>query len=371
MVVRFLTARGSATVSLERLARLSGSTYERADGATTPNRGRTSDRLARLRMLGLVGYEGHRGRTGWIRVWVAGGLHRGPSTRSYRARSVGNDSTSSPSGRFLTRERGLEAAWTRRTAGPPGAGGARTAGVGPRRERRPPRKLYTRCPVGHRALVDLTSWRAGYLALQAEWRGACRRCGLAVRERVDLRLTPVPRSWSPAEIADPSVRRRRELEAARLIADPSTPYELRERLTADYGPAEWRDRPAPIRRHPGRAGPSMAQSGPGPAAHPGKGPAVGPIGIAAALEGAASRFTRASHGETNGLEHRADDTDRPASPGTRDDREAAGHRPDAVGRPHAGTEGGADRPPETGSSQAGQSQAPPTPRHSDESADDG
>jgi len=275
MVVRFLTARGSATVSLERLARLSGSTYELADGSSVPNRGRTSDRLARLRMLGLVGYEGHRGRAGWIRIWIAGGLHRGPSTRAYRARSVGNDSTSSPSGRFLTRERGLEAAWTRRTGGPPGAGGARTAGVGPQRGRRPPRKLYTRCPAGHRALVDLTSWRAGYLALQAEWRGTCRRCGLAVHERVDLRLVPERRPLSGDELADPGVRRRRELEAARLIADPSTPYELRERLIADYGPLD---------------------SGTGPAALPGKGPAVGPIGMAATLEGAASRFTRRPDG---------------------------------------------------------------------------
>jgi hypothetical protein len=202
-------------------------------------RGRTSDRLARLRQLGLVGFSTTRGRRGSVRWWFHPAMRRGIATSAVRRRAVddGNDSTS-PCRGFLTR-----GAWEKReletrdwTGGvPPGAAGI--GGVaGPRRGRRPPRVLYARCPSGHRLRIGRTSWTSGVRELRAEWRGSCRRCGgVPVLETVVLRRPlPEARPPSPAELRDPELLARRRRLALELVEDPGTDPGTREALVRTY-----------------------------------------------------------------------------------------------------------------------------------------
>lgn len=268
-VCRHLVARGRGSVTLEQLARLSGSAYTRGDdGATVPNRGRTSDRLARLRLLGLVGYKAQRGRTGRIRLWISPLGRFGAGTTAYRRRAIGrfNDSTSPPGG-YLTRERGLEASWRRgRGGGPPGAGPTRPV-VGPRRGRRPPRILYAKCPAGHPARIGLAAWKATATTLEASWHGSCRRCRRPILEATTLRLELPPRPPSAGELAEPDLRRRRVAAAVDLAAWGGLSLELREQLERDYlaGPLESpgaaRDSGGPGRVLTGRAVPLHSASG--------------------------------------------------------------------------------------------------------------
>lgn len=289
LVARHLVARGRGVVTLDELARLSGSYYTRGDdGLEVPNRGRTSDRLARLRSLGLVGYQGARGRTGRIRLWIPSGGRPGVSTRAYRSRTIGgvNDSASPPGG-YLSRERGVETAWRRaRGGGPPGSPG-RSGLTGPRRGRRPPRILYAKCPAGHRARIGLAAWKATRSALRAEWSGRCNRCRRMIRESVDLTLIIPGRPPSTGELEDPALLERRRSSAVDLIAGGGLGLELVEQLTRDYLTGSYTP--------PGRP-PGDSAGSPGPAA-----PLDSIAGILAALEGAG---IPARWRSTDGEEHR-------------------------------------------------------------------
>jgi len=209
--------------------------------------GRVDRQLGRLRQLGLIGYQGVRGRRGCIRWWFPASARRAYRGAHGRRLPRGNDSLSTPFGGFIT-ARGVAGAWTGRH--PPRFGRSRRPHRPPSgAPETPPRVLYAKCPAGHQSRIGRRSWRRAAGELRAEWRGTCRRCSRAIRELVVLQLPlPEPRAPSAAELADPSLRARRAAEARRLVADPATGPELRETLTRDYlsgPPAE------PTRRDPG------------------------------------------------------------------------------------------------------------------------
>lgn len=151
------------------------------------SRGRTADRLARLRELGLIGYSAQRGRLGCTRWWF-GRLRRGIATAIRRARQGALNDSVPPSGGYVSLR-----AYARRSpvdlgirGHPPGAGRTR-AGVGPRRGR-PPRILYGHCPAGHSTRIGRWSWMTSVGRLEATYRGRCRRCSAALVETLSLEL---------------------------------------------------------------------------------------------------------------------------------------------------------------------------------------
>lgn len=195
------------------------------------SRGQISRELRRLRQLDLIGYKTRRGARGWHQLW----MHRKAARlRALRARRRDNDSLSTPAG-FISRS-GVENAELSRRRPPARAGPA--ARVGPRRGLDPPRVLYARCPAGHQARLPRGPWirASGGGLLRAEWNGICRQCGnRPIREVVELELAPIPgRALSADELADPDLLERRRRRAAELVADPATPFEVRERLRRDY-----------------------------------------------------------------------------------------------------------------------------------------
>jgi hypothetical protein len=164
-------------------------------GASSP--GRLADQMARLRELGLVGYQAQRGRLGSTRWWfhpkMRPGIARAPRRRH---RLPVNDSVS-PFGRFLTRATYVRTATAASESGiPPGPPGQRRR-VGPRRGR-PPRLLYGHCPSGHLARTGRRSWSEYRGAIHGEYRGRCGRCRATFTETIDVA--------APAQLALPTLR---------------------------------------------------------------------------------------------------------------------------------------------------------------------
>ena len=159
--------------------------------------GRLADQLARLRELGLVGYQAQRGRLGSTRWWfhpkMRAGIARAPRRRH---RLPVNDSIS-PFGRFLTRATYVREAAAASSSGiPPGPPGHGRR-VGPRRGR-PPRLLYGHCPSGHLARTGRRSWSEYRGAIHGEYRGRCGRCRATFSETIDVA--------APAQLALPTLR---------------------------------------------------------------------------------------------------------------------------------------------------------------------
>ena len=227
-----------ATTSIDELLRLTAAS----------SRGRVSDRLARLRQLGLVGYKSQRGPAGYVRFWFGRPAVRGGvETRARQKKVVGNDSTYPLSGDVYVCETHRNEADD--PPGPsvasPGYAVKSADGRGrrlygrhtPPRGVRPPRLIVGHCPNGHKTRSGRWSWRTTASASEATYRGRCRRCGVEVVEQLQL-LRPVAvlvsRERTSAETADPDLWRRRVEFARGLVADPTTDPRLAARLRTDY-----------------------------------------------------------------------------------------------------------------------------------------
>jgi hypothetical protein len=196
-----------------------------------PSRGQAWHELRRLRQLDLIAYtKPRRGARGYHRFWIP--RKRWALALALRGRRLrrDNDSLSTPSG-FVSRI-GVEQA-ERNRAAPPGSRGP-AALTGPRRGRPPPRVLYARCPAGHTVRPQRTSWRRGASSFHGEWQGFCGRCRQPIRETIDLVVELEARPLSAEELADPELRERRRRAALEALADPATPYAVREQLRRDY-----------------------------------------------------------------------------------------------------------------------------------------
>jgi len=162
-------------------------TIDEAATATGLNRSNVSRGLDRLSCLSLLGRKSTRGRLGRTLVWAvkkARALAERPGRLRWPHGSWHLDenvATSTTYGGFLSREAYQTAAVT---------------GQSRRSVRRltPPRRLYDRCPAGHR--VRVRSWwhrlSRDARRLDASWRGRCRRCGLDVELRLGLDLPESP-----------------------------------------------------------------------------------------------------------------------------------------------------------------------------------
>ena len=216
-----------------------------------PSRGQAWHELRRLRQLGLIAYRRpRRGPHASHRFWI-------PRPRWKLAAAIrgqrfpkANDSLSTPSG-FISRI-GVDRAERNRVA-PPGSRASAARSPAPGRGRPPPRVLYARCPAGHTVRPHRTSWRRGASSFHGEWQGFCGRCRQPIRETIDLVVELEARPLSADELADPELRERRRRAALEALADPTTPYAVREQLRRDYLAP-----PAPATdRRPGNLGPSI------------------------------------------------------------------------------------------------------------------
>lgn len=217
--------------TLEDLARL----------ADNPSRGRVHSELRRLRQLEILGTYAIRGRHGRTFLWIP--RHTRTLAKSLAGRRLprGNDSASTPSGTYLSRQ-GLEQSFRsdgmrHRGAAPPRAPRRRSG------RRTPPRYLWGSCPVGHRVRLIRWSWTLSpsETVLEGRWGAACPSCGREAVEHVMAIYRPDPRPASPDELADPARLEARRRQAAEYLADPGLNPDVRARLAIDYS----RDREGP------------------------------------------------------------------------------------------------------------------------------
>lgn len=212
--------------TLEDLARL----------ADNPSRGRVHSELRRLRQLEILGTYARKGRHGRTYLWIP--RHTRTLAKSLAGRrlspSRGNDSASTPTGTYLSRQ-GLERSF--RMDGMRHRGGAPPRS--PRRRdgrRRCPRFLWGSCPSGHRLRMLSVSWtvNAAETVLEGRWRAVCPRCGLEAIERVHAEHFPPVRALSPEERTDPARFAARQAAALEYLADPGLNPETRRELERTY-----------------------------------------------------------------------------------------------------------------------------------------
>jgi hypothetical protein len=162
------------------------------------NRGTASKILRRLRSLSLIGApRPHRGRFGGFRYWTprAGSVLADAARRRQRWPTRANDSTPTPTGRFLTRA-GMRRSWVaaaRGGGGPPVAAaprrGASPGGLWRARGRPwPPRYVDERCSLdgGRVRLARLRDRGAESGDLAAVYGGRCPRCSSSMAASVVL-----------------------------------------------------------------------------------------------------------------------------------------------------------------------------------------
>ncbi len=233
-------------------------TLTRLQVMTRSSRGRCWHALARLRQLGLIGFRAwpvmdpagelvHAAGTalgevrprrpspgcrGQLLVWQPRGARLARSLRWTDPAAI--DSTSTPYGRYLSRE-GLSTAAARQPHRwcPPGTGGC-GARAGPRRGHAAPRALWSHCPVGHRVRLQRRSWTVAAALLTWRGEGWCRRCRAGTVETIELPHPVLARPFSVSELVDPAVFERRRQAAAELIIARRLRADRADRYRVDY-----------------------------------------------------------------------------------------------------------------------------------------